>query len=457
MKKKFLWTILTTLCSLLMVSAVFADDRDSDVIVSLQIDNPMMKVNGVEMEIDEGKGTKPVVIDGRTFVPIRAIIEAFGGEVGWDESTKSVLLTMGDDMIRLVIDSTTAYLNDKEATLDVAPAIINGCTMLPIRFIAEGFNFGVSWNQDAETVSVLRYWLDGEEYEELTSEIPAYSGSPYAYVNNNIPYFKEYEIIEGSFAYYSSLDELGRCNVCVASIASDIMPTEKRESESSVTPTGWKNAVYDEIDGNYLYNRCRLIGYQLTGGEANERNLITGTKYFNVEGMLPFENMVDKYIEQTGNRVMYRVTPVFKEDNLVADGALLEAYSVEDGGKGISFCVYCYNVQPGIKINYKTGDNQSTGGNEKKENHAADLTFTETAGVTGTTGITGTSAANETAAATGTSNTDASYLTAESKVYRTPSGKKYHIDPDCGGENSYEVTLGEATKAKLTPCKKCVE
>ena len=185
--------------------------------------------------------------------------------------------------------------------------------------------------------------------------LPAYSGSPYVAVNNNEPYFTEADYTTDSYESYSPLDALGRCGVCVASIGRDLMPTEERGSIGSVKPTGWQTVKYDNIDGKYLYNRCHLIGYQLTGENANERNLITGTRYLNVQGMLPFENMVADYVKETGNHVLYRATPVFEGENLLASGVLLEGYSVEDGGDGICFNVYCYNVQPGITIDYATG------------------------------------------------------------------------------------------------------
>ncbi len=406
------------LCCLLFVAPATA--ADTDVIVSLQINNPVMEVNGAETEIDAGRGTMPIITDGRTLVPIRAIIEAFGGVVDWEDSTQTVLLTMQEDTVSLVIDSNTAYLNNTSHTLDVAPAIINERTMLPIRFVAESFNLGVAWDADSQTVSIIRNSFDDSEYQYLINEIPAFVGQPYAPINNNVPLFKDYEIITGSFEYYSELDELGRCDVCMASIATDIMPTEDRESISSVTPTGWINANYDIVDGGYLYNRCHLIGFQLTGENANKQNLITGTRYLNVDGMLPFENMVDDYIEATGNRVMYRVTPVFRENNLVADGVLLEAYSVEDNEQGISFCVYCYNVQPGISIDYATGASSY-------EYETIPPTVESTEPHIG------------------------------SAVYRTPSGKRYHFDMECGGKNSFEVTLDEATNAGLTPCAKCAQ
>lgn len=426
MKKhnKLLIILLTIICSTVVSFSVSAAD-DTDVVVSLRINDPIMEINGVETEIDAGRGTKPIVTDGRTLVPIRAIIEAFDGVVGWDGATQTVKLTMANDVITLGINNTTAYLNDIAHTLDVAPTIINDRTMLPVRFIAEGFNLGVAWEGDTQTVTIIRNSLDTQEYNYLMDVIPAYSGSPYIEINNGTPLFKEYEIIGGSFEYYSTLDELGRCDVCMASVGDDIMPTEERGSISSITPTGWINASYDTISGKYLYNRCHLISYQLTGENANERNLITGTRYLNIDGMLPFENLIDDYIEYTGNNVMYRVTPVFKGNNLVADGVLLEAYSVEDNGQGISFCVYCYNVQPTIIIDYATGASR-LGDNIPSIETTAPLEPDVSSDENISQG-----------------------------VYRTPSGKRYHFDAECGGKNSYQITMPEALDAGLTPCSKC--
>lgn len=193
------------------------------------------------------------------------------------------------------------------------------------------------------------------------SEIPAYSGSPYVVINNNIPYFTESDYTTNSYEYYSELDSLGRCGVCVASIGKDLMPTEERGSIGSVKPTGWHTVKNDNVDGKYLYKRCHLIGYQLSGENANTKNLITGTRYLNIQGMLPFENMVADYVKETGNHILYRSTPIFEGNNLLASGVLLEAYSVEDNGDGICFNVYCYNVQPDISINYATGDSSFAG------------------------------------------------------------------------------------------------
>lgn len=188
-------------------------------------------------------------------------------------------------------------------------------------------------------------------------EIPAYSGTPYTEVNGNKPYFTEAELTTQSFETYSELDSLGRCGMAYANVGQDLMPTEPRGEIGAVKPSGWHLVKYDNVDGKYLYNRCHLIAYMLAAENANPQNLITGTRYLNVQGMLPFETKVCDYVKNTGNHVLYRVTPIFDGDNLLADGVLMEAYSVEDAGEGISFCVFAYNVQPGIGIDYATGDN----------------------------------------------------------------------------------------------------
>lgn len=186
--------------------------------------------------------------------------------------------------------------------------------------------------------------------------IPEYTGSAYTVLNDNIPDFPEEDFTEESFETYSDLDSLGRCGVAYANIGEDLMPTTKRGSIGQIKPSGWHTVKYDSVDGKYLYNRCHLIGYQLTAENANEKNLITGTRYLNTEGMLPFENMVADYIKETGNHVLYRVTPLFDGNNLVATGVQMEAESVEDKGDGILYNVFCYNIQPGITIDYKSGD-----------------------------------------------------------------------------------------------------
>lgn len=204
-------------------------------------------------------------------------------------------------------------------------------------------------------------------------DIPAYSGQPYVEIDGNVPDFSEEDKTTQSFESYAPLDLLGRCGTAYACISTDLMPTEERGSIGQVKPSGWQTVKYDFVDGKYLYNRCHLIGYQLTAENANEENLITGTRYLNVEGMLPFENLVADYIKETGNHVLYRVTPIFEGDNLVASGVQMEALSVEDEGEAICYNVYCYNVQPGVEIDYATGESrkadaaQADGGEEAQE------------------------------------------------------------------------------------------
>lgn len=195
-----------------------------------------------------------------------------------------------------------------------------------------------------------------DDHMEISLQtVPEYAGDAYVVLNHNKPNFTDEEITLKAYETYSELDELGRCGVAMACIGESLMPTSEREDISEVLPSGWQWIKYDTIEGEYLYNRCHLIGFQLAGENANEKNLITGTRYMNISGMLPFENEVAEYIRATGNHVMYRVTPIFEEDNLVASGVQMEAWSVEDEGKGICFNVYIYNVQPNIKIDYATG------------------------------------------------------------------------------------------------------
>lgn len=222
--------------------------------------------------------------------------------------------------------------------------------VLVLSLLLSGCELGLPQeNQQASAVSVS------------LEEVPAYSGSPYVELDGNQPGFSLEERTTDSFETYSTLDALGRCGPAYACIGQDLMPTEDRESISSVHPTGWVQAEYSFVDGGSLYNRCHLIGFQLTGENANEENLITGTRYMNVEGMLPFENMVADYIKETGNHVLYRAIPIFEGENLVASGVVMEAFSVEDEGEGVCFHVYVYNVQPGVEIDYATGESWETG------------------------------------------------------------------------------------------------
>ena len=219
-----------------------------------------------------------------------------------------------------------------------------------ITLIAGFFSFILDNQQDVQNPNRV-------QPSQIEYEVPAYCGTPYVEINDNNPFFTEEDLSTESFESYSEMDALGRCGAAFANISKEIMPTEERGPIGMVKPSGWHTVKYPEIiEDLYLYNRCHLIGYQLSGENANEKNLITGTRYMNIEGMLPFENEVAAYVRETNNHVLYRVTPRFTENNLVADGVLMEAYSVEDSGAGVSFCVFVYNVQPGIEIDYRTGE-----------------------------------------------------------------------------------------------------
>ncbi len=259
--------------------------------------------------------------------------------------------------------------------------------------------------------------------------IPAYDGRAYVAVNNNEPFFTDSDMTTTAFENYSDLDSLGRCGVAYANICKDIMPTEERGKIGMIKPSGWHTVKYDVIKDRYLYNRCHLIGYQLAGENANPKNLITGTRYLNVEGMLPFENLVADYVNNTGNHVLYRVTPMFSGSNLVANGVLIEAKSVEDNGGGILFNVYCYNVQPGVGINYENGDSW----------------------LDGTTGSA--SSGSDSSAA---ENSAADSSNSETMVHITATGKKYHR-AGCRTlkKSDTEVTLDEAKSMGLSPCGIC--
>ena len=270
--------------------------------------------------------------------------------------------------------------------------------------------------------------VNNNSYVSLDA-IPAYDGKAYVAVNNNEPFFTDSDMTTTAFENYSDLDSLGRCGVAYANICKDIMPTEERGKIGMIKPSGWHTVKYDVIKDRYLYNRCHLIGYQLAGENANPKNLITGTRYLNVEGMLPFENLVADYVNNTGNHVLYRVTPMFSGSNLVANGVLIEAKSVEDNGGGIFFNVYCYNVQPGVGINYENGDSW----------------------LDGTTGSA--SSGSDSSAA---ENSAADSSNSETMVHITATGKKYHR-AGCRTlkKSDTEVTLDEAKSMGLSPCGIC--
>lgn len=270
--------------------------------------------------------------------------------------------------------------------------------------------------------------VNNNSYVSLDA-IPAYDGRAYVAVNNNEPFFTDSDMTTTAFENYSDLDSLGRCGVAYANICRDIMPTEERGKIGMIKPSGWHTVKYDVIKDRYLYNRCHLIGYQLAGENANPKNLITGTRYLNVEGMLPFENLVADYVNNTGNHVLYRVTPMFSGSNLVANGVLIEAKSVEDNGGGILFNVYCYNVQPGVGIDYENGDSW----------------------LDGTTGSA--SSGSDTSAV---ENSAADSSNSETMVHITATGKKYHR-AGCRTlkKSDTEVTLDEAKSMGLSPCGIC--
>lgn len=270
--------------------------------------------------------------------------------------------------------------------------------------------------------------VNNNSYVSLDA-IPAYDGKAYVAVNNNEPFFTDSDMTTTAFENYSDLDSLGRCGVAYANICKDIMPTEERGKIGMIKPSGWHTVKYDVIKDRYLYNRCHLIGYQLAGENANPKNLITGTRYLNVEGMLPFENLVADYVNNTGNHVLYRVTPMFSGSNLVANGVLIEAKSVEDNGGGILFNVYCYNVQPGVGINYENGDSW----------------------LDGTTG-----SASSGSDGSAAENSAADSSNSETMVHITATGKKYHR-AGCRTlkKSDTEVTLDEAKSMGLSPCGIC--
>lgn len=226
--------------------------------------------------------------------------------------------------------------------------------------IVVGLIIGIAEGRGNEILQDIKTSVLGitEEQSYNIGQIPEYSGKAYVTINNNKPNFKEEDKTTKSFEKYSNLDSLNRCGAAYANVSKETMPTEERGRIGMIKPSGWHTVKYNNVDGKYLYNRCHLIGYQLTGENANEKNLITCTRYMNTVGMLEFENKVANYVKETNNHVLYRVTPIFEGNNLLASGTQMEAYSVEDQGKGISFNVYVYNIQEGITIDYKTGESK---------------------------------------------------------------------------------------------------
>ncbi len=297
--------------------------------------------------------------------------------------------------------------------------------------------------------------------------IPEYSGNPYVELNGNVPYFTDEELSTTAFELYSELDSLGRCGACYANVCKEIMPTEERGSIGMVKPTGWHTVKYDCITDRYLYNRCHLIGYQLAGENANEKNLITGTRYLNVDGMLPFENEVADYVNDTDNHVLYRVTPVFSGDNLLASGVIIEAKSVEDNGAGVQFNVYCYNVQPGISIDYIDGqswedESSNTSESDNEETQATAVLQEQTATQSDTISSQQEQSAEQTDNAGGQEQPSVSETPAASgsdtMVWLSATGEKYHSINNCGRmnpDNATQVTEEYAINNGYGKCSKC--
>lgn len=311
--------------------------------------------------------------------------------------------------------------------------------------------------QQEATVEALRDTSETVEAFDI-AQIPSYTGSPYTVVNDNVPSFTEADA-QGPSELYADLDDLGRCGVAVAVVGLDTMPTEERGSIGMVKPSGWHTVRYDDlIADKYLYNRCHLIGYQLTGENANEKNLITGTRYMNVDGMLPFENEVAAYVKNTGNHVLYRVTPVFVDNELVARGVHMEALSVEDDGTGVSFNVFCYNVQPGITIDYASG--------ESKRGEAAvdgDAVANANDAASDTAGSSSASAASEASEAEAGAQTETDpQATTEVTYILNARSKKFHY-PYCDSvdemspknKREFTGTREEAIELGYAPCKWC--
>ena len=304
--------------------------------------------------------------------------------------------------------------------------------------------------------------VNNNSYVSLDA-IPAYDGKAYVAVNNNEPFFTDSDMTTTAFENYSDLDSLGRCGVAYANICKDIMPTEERGKIGMIKPSGWHTVKYDVIKDRYLYNRCHLIGYQLAGENANPKNLITGTRYLNVEGMLPFENLVADYVNNTGNHVLYRVTPMFSGSNLVANGVLIEAKSVEDNGGGILFNVYCYNVQPGVGINYENGDSWLDGTTPQKQSAQTDTPKNEGSQSSAGSGAgeSGSSGSKEVhhQAQTPQQQKIALQIPQTARrwyIYSKATGKKYHR-AGCRTlkKSDTEVTLDEAKSMGLSPCGIC--
>ncbi|MBE5935229.1 MAG: hypothetical protein E7262_05495 [Lachnospiraceae bacterium] len=302
----------------------------------------------------------------------------------------------------------------------------------------------VDISEDLDNQSVEQDGTDNKETIDSSTGIPKYTGKAYAVMNKNVPNFKDSELKTKSYEHYGELDSLGRCTVAVANIGKDLMPREERGAIGRVKPSGWQTVKYDCVDGKYLYNRCHLIGFQLTGENANESNLITGTRYMNVDGMLPFEDIVADYIKETGNHVLYKVTPKYSGENLVASGVQMEAKSVEDKGEGICFNVFVFNIQPGVTINYSDGTSKLSRSSDKVVAPPTKHAYS------GTT-------------SNGKGATSGSKASTIKKTYiLNTSSKKYHL-PSCksissigkNNKKTYKGTTESLEKQGYKACKNC--
>lgn len=324
---------LTTTADSFTLADINADSRIDANDATLVLVNYSLLSTGYPIELTEGQqkaadtnGDGKIDASDATLILQYYSYLSTGGSKGFREYLAEPPIVTAPPQTTSATITTTSATSTTTATINTATKPV--VTTIPVKLSAPDFSL---------------------------SEVPVYSGDPYVETNGNKPYFTEYP--KEVFELYSPLDELGRCGTAYANICKEIMPTEKRGEIGSVKPTGWHTANYSGIiEDIYLYNRCHLIGYQLAGENANERNLITGTRYMNVEGMEPFESRIANYVKTENAHVLYRVTPVFEGNNLLAAGVLMEAYSLEDAGKGIQFCIFCYNVQPGIGINYADGD-----------------------------------------------------------------------------------------------------
>ena len=337
--------------------------------VSAQNLGVSVNLNGEPLTFD----VPAMIINDRTMVPMRGIFETLDFTVTWNEANRTISAE-GPHTVYMQIGNYRISVDGTVSVIDTPPVIIEGRTLIPLRALIEGIGCEVYWDDASRTVDINYEGSTGNQntennnpsasltsLEEAAANIPEFSNSPYVIINNNIPYFTQSDFAESSFEHYSELDSLGRCGQAFANIGYDLMPTEERGSIGQIKPAGWHTVKYDFIDGKYLYNRCHLIGFQLTAENDNEKNLITGTRYLNVEGMLPFENMTADYIRNNPDKhVLYRVTPIYQGDNLITSGLVMEGLSTEDSGGSLCFCVYVYNNQPNVEIDYATGESRAT-------------------------------------------------------------------------------------------------